>query len=188
MNSCSTCCASASSVMVGPSAGAASKGNRAGVTLSRLENAVCHSKKLHATYQKRKRPMGKRKGWSHRREGEKAMRRAHPRPQREGRGASTSTALSFTSLPRRNSTAAHSRPWRVAPHTHKWSTAHTIRSPPSALSRPAPSRPRAIAMGNTNNRRRGPSAPLAGKKAEEMENVRSTISRGTHPTKQEETK
>ncbi|RNC33702.1 hypothetical protein TcCL_Unassigned03574 [Trypanosoma cruzi] len=69
---------------------------------------------------------------------------------------------------KRSSTAGPQPGRWVASRTHKRSTARTVRSPPSALSRPEPSRPRAIAEGTTNNRRRGPSAPLTGKKAEEM--------------------
>ncbi|RNC35843.1 hypothetical protein TcCL_Unassigned01241 [Trypanosoma cruzi] len=59
----------------------------------------------------------------------------------------------------------------VASHTHS-EARRTPSAPPSALSRPAPSHPRALAMGNTNNRRRGPSVPLAEKKLEEMEAFR----------------
>ncbi|RNC36897.1 hypothetical protein TcCL_Unassigned00059 [Trypanosoma cruzi] len=50
---------------------------------------------------------------------------------------------------KRSSTAGPQPGRRVASHTHKRSTARTVRSPPSALSRPAPSRPRAIAEGTT---------------------------------------
>ncbi|ESS60256.1 hypothetical protein TCDM_12186 [Trypanosoma cruzi Dm28c] len=81
-----------------------------------------------------------------------AMRTADTRPQRKKRIQIHGAALYF-SLPQRIG----------VPHS-QWGTAHTIRSPPSALSRPAPSHPRPIAMGNTNNRRRGPSVPLAGRR------------------------
>ncbi|ESS55636.1 hypothetical protein TCDM_12879 [Trypanosoma cruzi Dm28c] len=60
----------------------------------------------------------------------------------------------------------------LLPSPADWSHTLTVRHgahnplPPSALSRPASSHPRAIAMRNTSNRRRGPSVPLAGKKKE----------------------
>ncbi|RNC40339.1 hypothetical protein TcCL_NonESM10199 [Trypanosoma cruzi] len=60
----------------------------------------------------------------------------------------------------------------LLPSPTDWRPTLTVRHgahhplPPCALSRPAPSHPRAIAMGSTKNCRSGPSVPLAGKKKE----------------------
>ncbi|RNF05702.1 hypothetical protein TcG_10563 [Trypanosoma cruzi] len=85
-----------------------------------------------------------------------------PRQQQEERGASNSTTVLYLPLPRRNSVTPHSRSWWVTPHTHS-EARRTPSAFPSALNR-APSHPRTIAMGNTNDRLRGPSMLLAEKK------------------------
>ncbi|RNC43813.1 hypothetical protein TcCL_NonESM06513, partial [Trypanosoma cruzi] len=66
--------------------------------------------------------------------------------------------------------------WRPTPTTE---ARRTQSAPPSALSRQAPSHPRALAMGNKKNRRHGPSVPLAGKKMKKKwGRVSSTAGRG----------
>ncbi|KAF5223546.1 hypothetical protein ECC02_003278 [Trypanosoma cruzi] len=107
----------------------------------------------------------------------------HPHPQQQNTKVRGMPAHSH----KRSSTAGPQTGRWVASQTHKRSTARTVRSPPGALSRPAPSHPRAIAEGSANNRRCGPSVPLAGKKAEEMGTCHKH-SRQRRETGQEDTK
>ncbi|RNC35917.1 hypothetical protein TcCL_Unassigned01158 [Trypanosoma cruzi] len=94
------------------------------------------------------------------------MRPAHTRPQRKGRGGSNSTRQSFTSL--RTHGFAERPTVRHGAH-HPLSSECTQQA--SAQS------PSCHPNGNTNNRRRKPSMPLAGKK--KWGHVSRTASRGT---------
>ncbi|RNF00392.1 hypothetical protein TcG_11921, partial [Trypanosoma cruzi] len=93
----------------------------------------------------------------------------HPRPQLEGRGASRSTALSITShFPE----GLALRPTLTVRHG-----AHQP-LPSECSQQAASSHPRAIATGNTSNRRRGTSVHLAERKGK-WRHANSTASRGT---------
>ncbi|KAF5215004.1 hypothetical protein ECC02_012344 [Trypanosoma cruzi] len=107
--------------------------------------------------------------------------RTHTTAGKKGRSASKNRAQSFTSL------CPDKLAWRLTAgcgglvfHTHseaRRTPSAPLRVHPAGRGR-APSHPRAIAMGSTNNRRRGPSVPLAGKK-EKWRHVSSTASRAT---------
>ncbi|RNC46983.1 hypothetical protein TcCL_NonESM03109 [Trypanosoma cruzi] len=85
-----------------------------------------------------------------------AMRTAHTQKQGKRDGASPNPRCSPLLL-------SSPADWHCVPHPQMRHGAH---SPllPSALSRPPPSHPPAVVTGNRNNRRRGPSVPLAEKK------------------------